>query len=101
MGIEEDWIFFLEKNPHFFELAKGDFFIKFLEKLSDGAKSLSDLKLAFPKIEERDLEAIMEAFLELRAVSRLKLGKRSFYSLTDSGKTFLAKYRQTKSFFTT
>jgi len=101
MGVEEDWILFLERNPHFYELTKGDFFIQFLEKISEGTTSFTKLKSSFPKVEEKDLQVIMEALTELKVIEKGEAGGKVFYSLTAEGKKLLAAYRKTKKFYTT
>lgn len=101
MAIEDDWILFLERNPQFYELSKGDFFIRFLEKISEGAKSFHELKVIFPKIEEKDLHVIMDSFLRLGVVSSNKVGLKIFFTLTVQGKKLLSAYKATHKFFST
>ncbi len=101
MNIEDDWILFLEKNPHFYELSKGDFFIRFLERLAEGAKSFSDLKALFPAVEEEDMHLIMDSLLKLRVVSQARLATKVFYTITLEGKKLLSTYKKTKEFFST
>ncbi len=101
MGAEDEWIFFLEKNPQFYELSKGTFFIRFLEKIEQGAKSFSDLRQFFPEIEEEDLNTIMDAFLKLRVASSLKIGPKVFYVIAPEGKKLLQAYKKTKRFYST
>jgi DNA-binding HxlR family transcriptional regulator len=101
MDVEEGWILFLERNPHFYELTKGDFFIQFLEKISQGTTSFNKLKSLFPKVEEKDLQMIMEALTELRVIAKAEAGGQVFYSLTADGKKLLSTYRKTKKFYTT
>jgi len=101
MGTAEDWFLFLEKNPHFYEMSKGDFFIKFLESLVKDAKSFSDLMVLFSRIEEDDLQLIMETLLELKVVSSVKIGSKFFYTITEEGKKLLAEYKKTKRFYST
>jgi len=101
MAVEEDWILFLEKNPHFYELTKGDFFIQFLEKIYEGAKSFSDIKALFPQIEEDDLKVIMDVFLKLKIVVVMKIGSKFFFSMTEDGKKLLFAYRKTAQFYRT
>jgi hypothetical protein len=101
MGAEEDWILFLEKNPQFYELTKGDFFIQFLEEISKGAKSFDNLKLIFPNVEEKDLQTVMETFLKLKVVSKIMLGPKVFFGITAAGKRLLSAYKKAKRFFST
>lgn len=99
MGIEADWILFLEKNPQFYELSKGDFFIRFLEKLGSGAKSFPEMRAGFPVIEEDDIRVIMDALLKLGVVEKFKAGERFFYTLSNEGKKLLSTYNKTHKFF--
>jgi len=99
MGVEEDWILFLEKNPRFYELTKGDFFIQFLAELDSGARSFAELKACFPVIEEEDLGVIMDSLLKLRVVEKSAVSGEFFYTLSADGKKLLSVYRKTHAFF--
>ncbi len=101
MAIEDDWILFLERNPQFYELSKGDFFIRFLEKISEGAKGFPDLKSLFPEIEENDMQIIMDSFLKRGVVSSNRVGPKIFFTLTVQGKKLLSAYKATHKFFST
>jgi len=101
MGAQEDWILFFFLNPQFYELTKGDFFIQFLEEISKGAKSLDSLKLIFPRVEDSDLKTVIEAFLDLKVVSKIMLGPKAFFGITPAGKRLLSTYNKAKQFFST
>lgn len=101
MSVGEDWIFFLEKNPQFYELTKGDFFIRFLQEIEAGAKNISELAVAFPRVEKGDIEKTLDALLKLRVVSRVHIGPKLFFALSDEGKRLLEAYRRARSFYTT
>jgi hypothetical protein len=101
MAAEDEWILFLERNPQFFELSKGDFFIRFLEKISEGAKSFSDLRQFFPEIESDDMQTIMDSFLKLKVVSSISIGPKIFYVIAPEGKKLLNAYKKTKRFYST
>ena len=99
MGVEESWILFLERNPQFYELTKGDFFIRFLNLLSESAKSFSEIRASFPVIEEDDIGVILDALVKLNVVSRSKVGGNFFYALSNDGKKLLSTYERTHEFF--
>ncbi len=101
MAIEDKWILFLERNPQFYELSKGDFFIRFLEKISEGSKSFHELKVIFPEIEENDMQIIMDALLKLGVVSSNRVGLKIFFTLAAQGKKLLSAYKATHKFFST
>jgi hypothetical protein len=101
MAIEDKWILFLERNPQFYELSRGDFFIRFLEKISEGAKGFHELTVLFPKIEEKDLYVIMDSFLKLGVVSSNRVGLKIFFTLTVQGKKLLSAHKATHKFFST
>ena len=99
MNVEDEWILFLETNPEFYELSKGDFFIKFLERLSKNVKSFSELRGFFPKIEAKDLKLILDSLVKLKAISTSKMKGQIFYTVTSKGKNLLRLYRKTEKFF--
>ena len=101
MALEEDWILFLEKNPQFYQISKGDFYIQFLEKIADSAKNFSDLRSIFPIIEEDDLHIILDTLLKLKVISKVKTGSDFFFTLSADGKKLLIAYNKTKRFFNT
>tara|TARA_Y100000310_G_C20327677_1_gene643756 strand:- start:103 stop:408 length:306 start_codon:yes stop_codon:yes gene_type:complete len=101
MGVEEDWILFLEKNPQFYELSKGDFFIRFLKELDTGAKTFSEIRATFPIIEEEDVNIILDSLLKLKVVFKSTVNDNFFYSLSEDGKKLLSTYNKTHEFFKT
>jgi len=101
MDVTERWILFLEKNPQFYELSKGDFFVRFLEQVSGGTRSVAGLRRFFPGVERSDLEEIMNAFLELKLISEKRILGKSFYSITKEGEKFLSEYEKTRRFYRT
>ena len=101
MNAEQEWVLFLERNPQFYEISKGRFFVKFLESVCMGAKSFSDLSGLFPKIEEKDLQQITDVLLKLKVISKSKADNNVFFGLTPEGKRFLVAYHKAKKFFCT
>jgi hypothetical protein len=101
MKIDAGWILFLEKNPQFYELSKGDFFILFLEKISQGTTKFIDLKSIFPEIEEKDFETIMDSLVKLKVVSRTEAGGDVFFNVTPIGKELLSTWKKTHKFYST
>jgi len=101
MDPANEWFLFLEKNPHFFEICKGDFFISILEAIEKSPQTIAGLKKRFPEIDEKDLEDIMGLLreMEIVAVSDNPLGL--FFSLGQQGKKLLFAYRKTKKFYST
>jgi len=96
----EKWIMFLEKNPKFYRLSKGGFFIKFLEAISSGTKSIAGLRKKFPEMGKARLQEVMQTFLEIGVLSEKKVLGKSFYTITPEGEKFLAEYRKTRKSFT-
>jgi len=101
MNAEQEWTIFLEKNPLFYEISKGRFFIQFLEVIAPGAKCFSDLNALFPLIEDEDLHQIMDVLLRLKVVSRMTVDNRVFFAITPEGTRFLSAYANAKKFFCT
>ena len=101
MGVEDEWILFLEKNPQFYELSKGDFFIRFIEKIAKGVKKFAELKSFFPDVEEKDFETIMDSLVQLGVVSKTEAGGIILFNITPTGKKLLSTWKKTHKFFST
>lgn len=101
MDPASDWILFLEKNPHFFEICKGDFFISILEAMEKAPQSMAGLKKRFPEIEEKDLDEIMGVLQEMKIVSVSDNPMGIFFDLASQGKKLLYAYKKTKKFYST
>lgn len=101
MKIDADWILFLEKNPQFYELSKGDFFMLFLENISKGTRKASDLKALFLDIEIKDFDTIMDSLVKLEVVSKTEAGGEVFFNVTPIGKELLSTWKKTHKFFST
>lgn len=100
MDPASEWILFLEKNPHFFEICKGDFFISILESIEKAPKSFATLHKLFPEIEEKDLQEIMGVLQQMKIATVSENPFGIFFELGPEGKRLLAAYRKTKKFYT-
>jgi len=101
MDPEKEWILFLERNAQFYEISKGDFYIRFLERISESAKNFSQLKVLFPKVEEKDLQVIMDMLTKLKVVTITRIGRELFFTIAPDGKKLLSAYKKVHKFFST
>ena len=99
MAIADDWLFFLESHPEFFELSKSGFFISLLDFISSEAKTFYAISAAFPAVEKKDLALSLAALIKIGAVDRIAAGSDIFYLTTKKGSSLLAKYKKTRRFF--
>ncbi len=89
---------FVEKHPLCYYIMRSAIFLQVLKSLIN-AKSVVKLKIAFPYVEESDLEQILEVLIKANLVSRFRAGSKEFYYATQLGKKFLELYEKTKSKF--
>ena len=99
MGAKDDWILFLEKNPQFSELAKSSIFISILDLLKQGSLNTDKIHSSFPKVENSDLDLILESLIELNLISRITFGKQVVFALTPTGRKFLNLYHNARESF--
>ena len=99
MGIEEDWILFLERNPQYYEITKGGFFMPFLEKIAEGTKTQEELLKIFSGVTMNDVQSVMKVLVDLKLVLKSRTSSQTLYSVSKEGKRLLNVYSKTKKFF--
>lgn len=99
MAAKDEWILFLEKNPQFSELAKSGLYVSILNLLEKGSLNIDRIHSAFPKVENKDLDLIVESLVELKLIHRITFGSQVVFALAPTGEEFLAAYRKAREGF--
>jgi len=99
MDIEEDWILFLERNPQYFEITKGGFFMPILESISEGTKTREELLKLSSEVTMDDVYSVIKKLVELKLVSKSRTSSQTLYAISEEGERLLEVYTKTKKFF--
>lgn len=99
MDPKEEWVFFLEKNPYFNEVAKSKIYILVLRAISKDAITMDKLHIEFSDVESKDLEQMVYSLIDLGLVSKINLRKLVLYTLAASGTKFIKLYDAAKKSF--
>ncbi len=99
VSAQEEFVAFLEETPEFYAIMKSYTFIKVLKSIALRSKTLNELILEFPSIEEKDLLLVLNSLLDINSIRKLKIKENIVYFLTPKGRLFLEKYDKTKEKF--
>ena len=94
-----EWLFFLQQHPEFYELSKSSLYITILRALGKRALDIDRLHRLFGRIEEKDFELIILSLERLKLIEKVPTGYSVLYMLTDLGKEMMQKYRKTRKHF--
>lgn len=100
MEPEKEWLVFLQGNPQFFEITKGEFYVRILESLGEG-KDVSELVSLFPEKSPEDFKKAMALLEGLKTVSKMDSGTRVVYRIAPEGERLLEAYSKARKFFST
>ncbi|MFH1234769.1 MAG: hypothetical protein V1493_04115 [Candidatus Diapherotrites archaeon] len=95
----DEFVRFLEQNPAYYTIMKSNLCIMVVQSLAEKAKTLTMLKIEFPRMEQEDLMELVESLVTVGVVSVFEAGSSRFYYTNDRGKIFLSIYKAAKEKF--
>ncbi|MBN1940971.1 MAG: hypothetical protein JW772_02200 [Candidatus Diapherotrites archaeon] len=100
MSLEDEWVFLLESHPGLAKFSKSRIFMTILHEISKSAYSVESLYFKFPHMEVRDLEEILEAFVDTSLATKTLIGEKFIYRASDKARDFLKAYKKVEKQFT-
>jgi predicted transcriptional regulator len=95
---EEEFMAFLQKNPHLYELIRNRELFRIVKILQYGGKTARELAILY-NLDENKLKESLDALVALGAIGKTKSGETETYYLNFDGKKLIELHKKTKKEF--
>lgn len=100
MDPQEKFVMYLQNNPQFNSISQSELFMEIISELDKKAHSFIELREIFPAIEEKDMQTILDALLEVQILKKTKINWNTHvYYTTEEAKNLLKHYKNAKKHF--